>query len=93
MFKFSFSVRAYYGARYYGFPHFEEWDSYPLHILAAHAAMAGRLTAVNHKGNKVAVELLRAGGFGIYQIAELVPMPIERIRELCNRLDMSLHGN
>lgn len=91
MFKFSFSVRAYYVARYYGFPHFEDWSGYPARILATHAAIAGRLALHAHKGKKTVVELLRASGLGVYRIADTVSLPIGRVRELCNHFDMTLH--
>ena len=90
MFKFSLSVRAYNTARKFGLPHFEDWNRLPSEAMQAACLKA----ADNIRGKKTAVELYRAGGLGVYQIAQIMhseDVSIDCIRALCERFDKMLH--
>ena len=84
MYKFAFSVRAYYvGLR----------RSYDLTTAAGCIAAADDLLVhpCNGAGKKTITELYRAGGLGVYQIAALLDKNPEEVRTLCERFDNTLH--
>lgn len=96
MFKFSLSVRAYNMARRYGLPSFEVWAETPEAEMVETCRRAGLEVLANNRGTKTGVELLRAGGLGVYSIAGLVDgdrFSVDLIRKMCGRADTSLHSS
>lgn len=94
MFKFSLSVRAYHEGRKFGLPCFEDWHRTPDNVMELACKEAAIRILAYHRGKKTAIELLRASGMGIYNIALLMTgenVTVDRIRELCNSFDNRLH--
>jgi len=91
MFKFCLSIRGYKHGRMY-IPPVESWDTTPHTEIAEACRMAGVAVAIHKRGNKTAIELLRAGGMGVYGIASIVKeIDLSRIRSLCEYYDKRLH--
>ena len=94
MFKFSLSVRAYHEGRKYGVINVEDWHKTPDNVMSLACFEAAKAVLRHHRGKKTAIELFRASGMGIYNIALLMTgegVTIDRIRELCNSFDNRLH--
>lgn len=94
MYKFSLSVRAYHEGRKHGLPAVDDWPRTPASVMRLACKEAAISILTNHRGKKTAVELFRASGMGIYNIALWMAgkgMDIDRIRELCERFDNGLH--
>lgn len=94
MYKYSISVRAYNVGRKYGLPHFEDWNRLPSEVMRAACLKAADSVLADGRGKKTAVELYRAGGLGVYQIALIMcgeNVGIDYIRALCERFDKLLH--
>ena len=82
MYKFSFSVRTYCIGQRYG---------YDLTTAAGCIAAADDLL-INHESAKRAMtEIYRAGGLGVYQIAEKIGKDSESVKIMCEHLDRMLH--
>lgn len=84
------SVRAYHLGRKYGLPEFSVWEAMPAAQLKALCVKAAESILANRRGKKVAAELFRAGGLGVYTIADIMTgeeFTIEKIREVCERYD------
>ncbi len=95
MFKFSLSVRTYYEGRKHGLPCVDDWFRTPDSVMALACKEAAIQVLAHHRGKKTAVELFRASGMGVYNIALWMAgegMTIEQIAKLCNSFDSSLHG-
>ena len=58
---------------------------------AIHFANLCACGMVRNAGKKVAAELYRAAGLGVYEIAGRIGKPVEETRLLCEWLDRSLH--
>ena len=84
MYKFSFSVRAYNIGLKRG---------YNLTTAAGCIAAADDLIIHPHSGagKKTITELYRAGGMGVYQIAEKIGKTPESVKIICERFDRILH--
>lgn len=94
MFKYAMSVRAYHEGRKYGLPCVDDWFRTPDNVMALACKEAAIQVLAHHRGKKTAVELFRASGMGVYNIALLMTvegMTVEQVTELCNRFDQSLH--
>lgn len=94
MYKFSLSIRAYQTGRRYGLPCLEEWNTLPAGEMQTACIKAAESVLTNHRGKKTAVELFRAGGLGVYNIALIMcgeDFPIEKIRMVCDKVDSELH--
>lgn len=91
MYKFSFSVRTYNVARTLGFPPIHEWDYIPYDEMTKLCHTAGHLVMEKRKGKKSAMELLRAGGLGVYAISKVVDLPTDTVRLYCEMYDEGLH--
>lgn len=96
MFKFSFSVRTYHeGVKFGKLPRFDMWDKLPDEVMRLACVKAAEGIISHGRSSSSAVELYRAAGYGVYNIyLELLPwgVPVERIRRLCNKYDILLHG-
>lgn len=95
MFKFSLSVRAYYEGRKYGLPAVDDWPRITERAMRSACEEAAINILANHRGKKTAVELFRASGMGVYNIVLWMAgegIDIDRIRELCDKFDLTLHG-
>lgn len=57
-------------------------------VDVADAVMRGHY---RNGGKKMAAELYRAAGLGVYEIARRTSKTVEEIRNLCEWLDLSLH--
>lgn len=92
MFKYALSVRAYNRGRKFGLPYFENW-SRSARFMPEFCRYAGMENWNAKGGLKTSVELLRAGGAGVYTIYRLLnrPAPLDRIREMCAHFDRTLH--
>ena len=84
MYKFSFSVRTY---------HIGQRHGYNLTTADGCIAAADDLLINPHSGagEKTITELYRAGGLGVYQIAEKIGKKSEFVKIVCERLDRMLH--
>lgn len=94
MYKFSLSARAYHNARRYGLPHFEEWATLSDSAMRWACYKAADSVLANKRSKSAAIELYRAAGLGIYNIGSIMcgeGVDIDRIREVCNRVDQRLH--
>ena len=94
MYKFSLSVRAYHTARKYGLPHFEEWKALPAETMRAACLKAADGVLSNRRGYRTAIELYRAGGLGVYQIALIMcgeGVSLDKVRMVCGQVDTRLH--
>ena len=94
MYKFSLSIRAYNMGRRYGLPRWEDWSSLPAEEMQAACIKAAENVLAYRRGKKTAVELFRAGGLGVYNIALIMcgeDFPIEKIRMVCDKVDFELH--
>lgn len=94
MFKFSLSVRAYNEGRKFGLPRFEDWHRTPDSVMRLACKEAAIRVLAHHRGKKTAVELFRASGMGVYNIAMLMTgegLDYDRIIELCEKYDQDLH--
>jgi len=94
MFKFSLSVRAYHEGRRYGLPCVDDWFRTPDEVMSLACRLAAEQILAHHRGKKTAIELFRASGMGVYNIALLMVdegVTVERIAELCNSFDSRLH--
>lgn len=94
MYKFSLSIRAYHMGRLYGLPNWEEWTVLPAEEMQAACIKAAESVLANRRGKKTAVELFRAGGLGVYNIALIMcgeDFTIEKIRMVCDKVDSELH--
>ena len=94
MYKFSMSVRSYHTGRKYGLPCFEEWNEVPFEAMQAICLKAADNVLINHRGKRTAIELYRAAGLGIYQIASIMineDVDIAYICKLCEQFDRTLH--
>ena len=82
MYRFSFSARTY---------HIGQRRGYNLTTADGCIAAANDLL-INHESAKRAMtELYRAGGMGVYQIAEKIRKTPESVKIICERLDRMLH--
>jgi hypothetical protein len=94
MYKFSLSIRAYHMGRRYGLPDWEEWTALPAEDMQAACIKAAESVLANRRGKKTAIELYRAGGLGVYNIALIMcgeDITVEKIRMVCDRVDQQLH--
>lgn len=94
MYKFSLSVRAYHTARKYGLPHFEDWNKLPSEVMQAACLKAADGVLANKRGYKTAIELYRAAGLGVYNIALIMcgeGIGFDKIRMVCDQVDTRLH--
>lgn len=94
MYKFSFSVRAYHTARYYGLPSFEEWTILPADTMRAACLKAADSVLASRHAKKTAIELYRAAGLGVYNISLIMcgeGVTFDRVRALCQQFDKQLH--
>ena len=84
MYKFSFSVRTY---------HIGQRRGYNLTTAAGCIAAANDLIIHPHTGagKKTIIELYRAGGLGVYQIAARIEKNPEYVKSVCERFDRMLH--
>ena len=84
MYKFSFSVRAYNIGLKRG---------YDLTTATGCIAAANDLliNPCSGAGKKTITELYRAGGLGVYQIAVKINKDSENVKNICERLDRTLH--
>lgn len=96
MYKFSLSVRAYHTGRRYGLPCWEEWATLPAEDMQAACIKAAESVLANRRGKKTAIELFRAGGLGVYNIALIMcgeGVTLKQVRMVCNRIDSELHDS
>lgn len=94
MYKFSVSVRAYHTGRKFGLPSFEDWSRLPSEVMQAACLKAANSVLANQRGKKTAIELYRAAGLGVYQIAVIMcgeGVDVDYIRKTCERIDKNLH--
>lgn len=94
MYKFSLSARAYHTARRYGLPSVDDWASLSDSAMRWACYKAADSILANRRGKKTAIELYRAAGLGVYNIASIMcgeGVDIEKIREVCDWVDQRLH--
>lgn len=94
MYKFSLSVRAYHMGRRYGLPNWEEWTTLPAEAMQAACIKAAENILAHRRGKKTAIELFRAGGLGVYNIALIMcgeDITLEQVRAVCDKVDSELH--
>lgn len=94
MYKFSLSVRAYHTGRLYGLPCWEDWNALPAEEMQAACIKAAESVLAHRRGKKTAIELYRAGGLGVYNIALIMcaeGITLEQVRMVCNQIDTRLH--
>ena len=82
MYKFSFSVRTHCIGQKHG---------YNLTTAVGCIAAANDLIIRNGENKRTITELYRAGGLGVYQIAERIGKNPESVKIMCERLDRTLH--
>ena len=98
MFKFSLSVRAYHTGRLYGLPCWEEWKALPAETMQAACLRAADEVLAHGRGKRTAIELYRAAGLGVYNIAWRMidahaGLPLRQVRMICNQVDTRLHDS
>jgi hypothetical protein len=96
MYRFSLSVRAYHTGCRYGLPHWKDWNALSANEMQTACIKAAESVLANRRSKKTAIELFRAGGLGVYNIALIMcgeGVTVEQVRMVCDRIDSKLHDS